>query len=189
MTSCFLSLKERGVTHLNKRWCNMIRLLLVMAALLLANACGTVLVVGTAAVGAVGMVGYGVYNVGATTGKFISGRASMRGKLFAQLFEDGTLVAEEPYSIDRVWPAMKSALLVSKLKGVEGRFDSLSGYLVARSNSGDAIEVAFKPFEKGTRITIRVGATGDKDKSKIILDKFASELAVLLDAEPATDEK
>ncbi len=139
------------------------------------NGCGILMMTGAVAVDAVGSVSYGIKKAG----NVVAERSKMRFNQVASLFDDGTVVAEEPYTVEQVWESLKSVFIELKLKEVEGTYDALSGLLTAKSYQGKIIKTSLKQIEGGTEITILIGEDGDTDQSVMILNQLVQKLSAL----------
>jgi Protein of unknown function (DUF3568) len=99
----------------------------------------------------------------------------------------GDLETAEPYDIDTVFVASKTALAELKLTVLEGRTtkDALAATIVARDAAEKEIVVKLKSTVSGTTtISIRVGTFGSEGKSQQIYDRIRKNLTEKGDRRP-----
>jgi hypothetical protein len=89
----------------------------------------------------------------------------------------GDIEAEEPYGIDAVYRATRSAFDELDLPVVRSDRDALSATVVSRDAEDRRITVKLKATTEGsTTISIRVGTFGDEVKSRLIYNKIMQQL-------------
>lgn len=90
----------------------------------------------------------------------------------------GKLTEEVPYGVPDVHDAARSALGDLDLVVSEDRADALSGRLESEFADKAHVWIALDTVgERRTKITIRVGLTGDEVRSRKILDAIRAHLA------------
>ncbi len=157
-----------------------IRVALLTAAALCALS-GCRLIVGTAAVavGAVGLVGYGVYKTGEVAVTGVGSAVSSVAKGGASVvFMNGEFKANCDGTVDEVWRASGRTLEASGFQSVTGNRDALSGNLEAVTWNGEKVEVKLEAAGTGqTALRLRIGITGDLKKSETLHSLIVAELA------------
>jgi len=142
---------------------------------------GCRLLVGTVvvAVGAVGLIGYGVYKTGegAVTGVGYVVSGTTEG-ISSLIFSDGEFKTTCDGTVNAVWLASASTMKANGFQVVSGGRDSLSGRLEATgwNNEKIAIKLDAKGKDK-TEFRVRIGATGDLKKSETLYRMITTELA------------
>lgn len=136
------------------------------------------------AVGAVGLVGYGVYKTGEAAVTGVGSVASrVVGRGHSVVFMDGELKASCDGTVEAVWTASSRALRANGFLSVEGSRDALTGRLDASTWEKEAITVKLAASGKDqTELRVRVGDAGDLKKSETVFQLIATEVARERDA-------
>ncbi len=158
--------------------------------LLLAAMCGILqgcrLLIGTTvvAVGAVGLVGYGVYKTGEAAVTGVGSVVSSGGdRASSVVYVGGDFKTTCPGTVDDVWRASATALKSNGFQLLSGDRDALSGHLQAAAQNGDGIVVHLDAAgPKQTAFRMRIGTDGDLRKSETLHQLIAEELTRQLDA-------
>lgn len=89
----------------------------------------------------------------------------------------GQLQVELPYGISQVFRASEQAVTELGLRTVDKSADSLSGQIIVRDSRDRRILIQMSStVEASTRTSIRVGITGDREKSEIIYHQILGHL-------------
>jgi hypothetical protein len=141
---------------------------------------GCRLIVGTTAVtvGAVGIVGYGVYKTGeaAVTGvsSVVSGGAKGVGSV---VFFNGDFKAACHATVEEVWVAAAGTLQANGFRLLSAKRDALSGHLDVLASNDDEIKIRMDAAGQGqTEVRVRVGVTGNLKKSEALYELITKEL-------------
>lgn len=131
------------------------------------------------AVGAVGLVGYGVYKTGEVAvtgaGAAVVGVASGAHSV---LFSDGEFKATCDGTVEEVWRAGDRVLRAGGFRSVSGTRDALSGILLAATSNNEDITVKLESAAQGqTHVRVRVGADGNLHKSETLYHLIATQVA------------
>jgi hypothetical protein len=93
----------------------------------------------------------------------------------ASAYRDGELQSTQPVSLDRAWDASQEALREMEFPLLTKTRDDAEGLLTARTTSDKRVQIKFrKVAEHTTRISVRVGLSGDELLSRTILRKIRS---------------
>jgi hypothetical protein len=141
---------------------------------------GCRILVGTAVVGvgAVGLVGYGVYKTGEAAvtgvGSVVSGGAKSVGSV---VFLNGEFKATCRATVDEVWLATVRTLKANGFELESGDRDALSGYVnaVSRNNQPIAIKLDATGRQE-TLFRMRIGVSGDLKKSETLYGMIEDDL-------------
>lgn len=131
------------------------------------------------AVGAVGLVGYGVYKTGEVAvtgaGAAVVGVASGAHSV---LFADGDFKATCDGTVEEVWRAGDRVLRTGGFRSVSGTRDALSGILLATTLNNEDITVKLESAAQGqTHVRVRIGADGNLNKSETLYNLIATQVA------------
>lgn len=142
---------------------------------------GCRLLVGTTVVvvGAVGLIGYGVYKTGevAVTGVGSAVSSGAKG-VGSVVFFNGDFKATCNGTVEDVWLASSNTLKAKGFRSVSGKRDGLSGSLEAIAANEDELKITLEAVGTGeTEIRIRIGVTGDLKKSETLYHLITTELA------------
>lgn len=153
--------------------------ILPIAGFCILPGCRVLLGTTAVAVGAVGLVGYGVYKTGeiAVTGvgAAVSGVASGAHSV---LFADGDFTATCDGTVEEVWRAGDTILRANGFRSVSGTRDALSGHLLAETSSNEEITVKLEAAAQGqTHVRVRIGADGNLNKSETLYNLIAAQVA------------
>ncbi len=90
---------------------------------------------------------------------------------------NGNLSRNYQQPIETAWEGTMHAIRVLKLKVVDQKHDAFNGYITVKMAKGDIISVKLERWTaQETKITIRVGALGDRDVSMTLHDQIEKEL-------------
>jgi hypothetical protein len=131
------------------------------------------------AVGAVGLVGYGVYKTGEAAvngvGSVVSGVAKESSSV---IFIKGEFKANCDGAVEDVWRASERSLKANGFQSVSGTRDALSGHLKAATWNNEEITVKLAALGQGqTEFRVRIGVTGDLKKSETLYHLITTELS------------
>ena len=153
--------------------------LLSAAALGLLTGCRLLVGTTAVAVGAVGLVGYGVYKTGEATVTGIGSAVSSGAKgVGSVVFVNGEFKANCEGTVDEVWLASAGVLKANGFRLVSGDRDALSGHLEAAAWDDQQIAVKLDDAGQGlTEFCMRIGVAGDLKKSETLYQLITTELA------------
>lgn len=93
------------------------------------------------------------------------------------IYEKGELTQTVNGSVPKVHKATVAALKEMKLPVLEDRYDHLTARMKSKLATGEDVKISLDSVSASTtKVGIRVGIVGDKDKSQAILDKIKSEI-------------
>lgn len=154
----------------------------LLALLALSAGCRLMLLTGVVAVGAVGLVGYSVYEGGeyAVTGVGSAAKAgagAVSKGVGTVFFSGSELRTECPGSVEAVWRAANAAFRRGNLKEVTGNFDLLSGGLTAQTWERAPVTLKLKNTGPAlTELRLQVGSKGDLKAAESIYRLIQAEL-------------
>jgi hypothetical protein len=142
---------------------------------------GCRILVGTVAVtvGAVGLVGYGVYKTGeaAVTGVGSAVRSVTKGRE-SVVFVNGEFSSRCEGPVETVWLASDVTLKANGFRSVVGSRDALSGVLKAVTWNDQEVVVRLEASgQDQTEVRIRIGPEGDLKKSETLYQLIVAELS------------
>jgi hypothetical protein len=142
---------------------------------------GCRVLVGTTAVavGAVGLVGYGVYKTGeaAVTGVGSAVSSGTKG-VGSVVFYNGEFKAPCAGSVEELWLSSATVLKANGFRLTSGDRDALSGHLEAKTWENEAISVKLASTAPDqTEFRMRIGVAGDLKKSETLYQLITAELA------------
>lgn len=153
-------------------------MLLVVAALAILPGCRLLVGTTVVAVGAVGLVGYGVYKTGeaAVTGVGSAVSSGAKG-VGSVVFFKGEFKATCDGNVKQVWIASTTVLKANNFTLKSGDCDALSGFLEATTWDKQNVSVKLDAVSQDrTEFRIRIGTTGDLEKSETLYHLIISEL-------------
>jgi len=153
--------------------------LLPTAAICVLSGCRLLVGTTAVAVGAVGLVGYGVYKTGEVAVTGVGSAVSSVAKGSASVvFINGEFKATCEGTVDDVWLASARTLKANGFQSVSGNRDALSGHLEAATWNNEEIAVKLEAAGQGqTQLRVRIGVTGDLKKSETLCNLITAELA------------
>lgn len=93
------------------------------------------------------------------------------------VYENGELSQKLNYPVSRVHDATLAALKDFRMPVLEDMHDPLSARVRSRLSSGEDVKIKIDSVtSSSSKIGIRVGIVGDKDKSRTILDRIDEHL-------------
>lgn len=143
------------------------------------SGCRLLMVPVVVAVGAVGLVGYGVYKTGEATVNGVGSVVSSGSKSDSSLvFVNGEFRAICYGTVNEVWLATGPALEANGFNVVSGNRNALSGHMEAAGMNNETLAINLDAAEEGqTEFRIRIGVTGDLKKSETLYRLITKELS------------
>ncbi|MCC6581412.1 MAG: DUF3568 family protein [Phycisphaeraceae bacterium] len=153
--------------------------LLPAAGLCILSSCRLLVGTTAVAVGAVGLVGYGVYKTGEAAVTGVGSAASSVAKGSASVvFVSGEFKAMFDGSVEDVWQASGRTLQANGFQSMSGNRDARSGRLQARTWDDQGIVIRLDASGQGqTALRMRIGVAGDLKKSETLYEMITAELA------------
>jgi len=95
----------------------------------------------------------------------------------AVMFKEGELKSTERGNVDQVYNAAINAVDKLKLDTVTKNADSLNAKILAKESNGDNVDIKMEQKPNNlTEVKIRVGAVGNQERARLILDEIRREL-------------